>query len=169
MNINEFSDVALQVTEKAKALLDPGLATELKYRKKAKQEHCERMHSVLFTIWGKSPAELWDPVFGNYAIVHDPDLEMAENAPFQVRFMFFLRRKETGEGRFSTKVMGILQQLDGREGFTMHDAPDRNGEPYLVILKKLYRNKEANPAWIAQAAKDLAWLINNTLPKLRVL
>jgi len=162
MNDIEFTDLCFNILTGAYKRLDPRIIAELKNRKIATSEHPSRCNSLVFPVWGTVPSGFWNPNYGTYTIVHDPEREMVEASLFQVRFIFFLKRGETGSGMFSPKVEATLKTLPNTRGFRIaHDSDN------LIIAKKTYNPPEPYSGWVPEAAEDLAWLIEFTYPKFR--
>jgi hypothetical protein len=164
MNNAEFTNHCMGIKNRLKGGLHPQLFAKLEFSRTAIREHRNRVNSLAFPIWAASPAGFWHPNYGNYTVIHDPDRAMVEAALFQIRFIFFLKRKETGKGRFSLKVREILEDLNGREGFELGIAKDANDEGILIVLKKTY-----DPLSFGSAGDDLKWLIKQTLPQFQLL
>lgn len=116
--------------------------------------------TFVFCIWGKPRSGFWNRDYCCYSIVHDPHSNiLGEGVPFQVRFYYFLTRKETSKGQFKNDVYSIVKPLDGQSGFIFDTH-----HPYRIYIYKPYQQLSSAPKSVEGAAADLAWLMAWTLP-----
>jgi hypothetical protein len=127
----------------------------LKHDVQATADKPERNKALKFCIWGRSKLGFWNRHYSSYHIVYDPSQELHQKGLFQVRFMFFLNRKQTSNGRFNQAVKEILCNLGGRRKFTFVVNDE------IVFLYRPY----SNSGWQNIANEDLAWLISRTFSR----
>ena len=59
--------------------------------------------ALKFCMWCGMKQGFWDRDYSSYHLIYDPQKEVGESL-LQLRFMFFLRRKKTGGGKFNSQV-----------------------------------------------------------------
>lgn len=158
MDIPTFTPLCLRIFTNASAKLSVGLRTGLKHDPSATMDSERVKQTLKFCIWKDSQSGFWNRHYSSYHIIYDPQKELSEDCLFQVRFMFFLHRKEVGKGKFNQAVFAALQPLDGQNGFQYVVTPKH------AILRKCYQGIGPTPAWEADAIDALGWLLSNTLP-----
>lgn len=157
----EYTAVCLNITRAAQQRFPLALRNRLIHDPSATPDKPGRK-ALKFCIWGSPEGDFWSRDYSSYSIVYDPHKELAQDAPFQVRFMFFLNRKETGKGRFNQAVKNILIPLHDRRGFELEII----AKPEMIFLYRLYHNPALNPEWQKTATEDLTWLITQTFHRL---
>jgi hypothetical protein len=158
MNIPQFTTVCDRIFTNASAKIPVGLRAGLTHDPSATRDSERVKDTLKFCIWKNSKSGFWNRHYSSYHIIYDPQKELIEDCLFQVRFMFFLKRKEVGKGKFNQDVFGALEPLDQQNGFK------RDITPILAVLTKCYQGVGPTPKWEADAADSLAWLLTNTLP-----
>lgn len=113
-----------------------------------------------FCIWSRPTAKFWSRDYGSYHIIYDPQKELSD-AVFQVRFMFFTKRKPTGSGIFNSDVWQTLLPLDGQRDFDLLQRPKH------ICFQKLYYSPHPTKSWQEEATEDLIWLIGQTWPQFK--
>jgi len=158
MNIPRFTAVCERIFTKASAKIPVGSRAGLIHDPSATRDSERVTHALKFCIWKDSTSRFWNRHYSSYHIIYDPQKELSEDCLFQIRFMFFLNRKEVGEDRFHNDVFTTLQPLDQQHGFECVITPK------LAVLTKHYQGIGPTPQWEADATDALAWLLTSTLP-----
>lgn len=162
MTQSEFTDLAEAIFDDAKQKLPVAIKSRVVCDKSStadKREKRFEQETLKFCIWSSPTAGFWDRDYGSYHIIYDPRKELSEEAIFQVRFMFFTKRKQTGSGRFNSDVWHSLQPFDGQQGFKLSQGPKH------IDFQKLYYIPCQSKAWLNEATEDLAWMLAETWPQ----
>jgi hypothetical protein len=92
MNMQQFTDECLKIHQD----VSRRMPLTLKSDKSATLDKPERKTETLkFCIWGQSSGFCWDRNYASYHIIYDPAGNLDQKGLLQVRFMFFLNRKQT--------------------------------------------------------------------------
>ena len=158
MDILQFTVVCKRIFTKASAQIPVGLRAGLIHDPSATRDSERVTQTLKFCIWKDTKSEFWNRHYSSYHIIYDPQKELPEDCLFQVRFMFFLDRKEVGKNKFHNDVFTALQRPHQQHGFEYLISPK------LAVLTKLYPGFGATPKWETDATDALAWLLNSTLP-----
>ena len=109
----------------------------------------------------KSPVSFWNSSWCFYELglgVYGGALTVGG-----VSFVQFPFQDTTGDGHYCRPAIDILQRLGTGNGNAFQLIP-ASGPGTATSYKRLYRNKDFPFFPVDQAAKDLSWLIANTLP-----
>ncbi len=121
MTQSEFTGLAEAIFDDAKQKLSIAIKSRLVCDKSStpdKREKRFERKTLKFCVWSHPIAGFWDRDYGSYHIIYDPQKDLSD-AIFQVRFMFFTKRKQTSSGRFNSDVWRTLQPFDGQRGFKL--------------------------------------------------
>ena len=153
MNMQQFTDECLKIHQD----VSRRMPLTLKSDKSATLDKPERKTETLkFCIWGQSSGFCWDRNYASYHIIYDPAGNLDQKGLLQVRFMFFLNRKQTDKS-LNQAVEKILYRLAGQRQFkfVLDDKIVFLYRPYYKLSSK----------WRKAVTDDLVWLINETLPR----
>ena len=158
MDIPQFTTLCERIFTNASAKIPVGLRVGLVHDPSATRDSERVTHTLKFCIWKDGQSQFWNRHYGSYHIIYDPQKELSEDCLFQVRYMFFLNRKEVGKHKFDNDVFAALQPLDQQHGFQCIITPKH------AVLTKHYQGVGPTPQWEADATDSLAWLLASTLP-----
>ena len=161
MTQSEFTDLVEAIFDDAKQKLPVAIKCRLVCDKSStadKREKRLEQKTLKFCIWSDPTSGFWDRDYGSYHIIYDPRKEISD-AIFQVRFMFFTKRKQTGNGRFNSDVWQALKPLDGQREFKLSQGPKQ------IDFQKPYYVPCQSEAWQKEAIGDLTWMVAETWPR----
>jgi hypothetical protein len=159
MDIPQFTTICERIFTKASAKIPLGLRAGLTHDPWATRDSERVMQTLKFCIWKDAKSGFWNRHYSSYHIIYDPQKELSEDCLFQVRFMFFLDRKEVGKDKFHNDVFTTLRPLDQQHGFECVITSK------LAMLTKRYPGIGVTQQWETDATEALAWLLTSTLPK----
>jgi hypothetical protein len=156
MTLTDYTLICSAIAQKVFRTLPVPIRLRLKPDRHASYDKPRRKKTLKFCITGPPNGCFWNRDYSSYHIVYDPLQELHQKGTVQVRFMFFLNRKETGKGCFNKSVKQILYHLAGQKSFTFVINDE------IALLYRPYFSRNLRNGWQKAAAKDLAWLIKKT-------
>ncbi len=166
-------ELALQVYDCVLANCSQHIAKDLSYPKNDPQPFQKAGSDIMklrILPRSKAPQNFWSPswCFYELGIGYYPASDGEGLSPGSIQFLQFSNNKQCGEGRYAGAVDNILTALQReRPEFVLRRA-GQAGQSHISLGRR-YSIKDHPKLPVEVAAKDLAWLIKESLPRFQAI